>query len=58
MTMSEEFIKSMEKRDAKIKKLHSEGVTYRDLADRFGLSKSHIATIIKGRRSHRTYSVK
>ena len=47
---------AMRKRDVMIKKLHDEGVSYRDLADRFGLSKSHISTIVHGRRSHRTYS--
>ena len=37
------------KRDERIKKLAAEGVSYRELADRFGLTRAHISRIVSGK---------
>jgi DNA invertase Pin-like site-specific DNA recombinase len=41
-------------RDNKIRKLHSKGVSYRELAERFGLSKSHVSKICQNPNMERT----
>jgi transposase len=38
-------------RDERIIKLYAEGVSLRELADRFGLSKSFVSCIVNGRGS-------
>lgn len=37
------------KRDERIRKLYAQGVSLRELAARFGLSKTHVSKIVKGK---------